>query len=98
MNRDPIVFEGATLDDARKKLLGESPRGLFLQSETTAAPRTKKVAAIADSTEDAFAAALAQQPEGMSVSSKKETASARRTTVRVDGWDKQAAAALILAI
>ena len=96
MNQNIIVFEGATLDEARKKLFSESPRGLFLQTETDVAHRAKTVTAVADSTEDAFAAALAQQPEGMNVTNKKETASARRTTVRVDAWDKETAAALML--
>ena len=38
MNRNPIVFEGATLEEARKKLFSDSPRGLFLQSETAIPP------------------------------------------------------------
>ena len=38
MNRNVIVFEGATLDEARKKLFNDSPRGLYLQSETAIPP------------------------------------------------------------
>jgi hypothetical protein len=96
MSRNVIVFEGATLEEARKKLFNESPRGLFLQSETDITPMTKTVTAVADSAEGAFTAALAQQPEGMSVISRKETASAQRMTVRVDAWDEKKAAELML--
>jgi hypothetical protein len=96
MNRNPIVFEGVTLDEARQKLFSDSPRGLFLQSETAIPPRSKRTTGVGDSTEQAFAATLAQQPEGMTVSSKKEISSAGRTTVAIDAWDKEAAAALVL--
>lgn len=96
MNRNVIVFEGATLDEARKKLFSDSPQGLYLQSETAISPRSKRTTAVGDSTEQAFAAALAQQPEGMTVSSKKEISSAGRTTVLIDAWDREAAAALVL--
>jgi hypothetical protein len=96
MNRNVIVFEGATLEEARKKLFSDPPRGLFLQSETAIPPKSQRITAVGDSTEQAFAAALAQQPEGMTVSSKKEISSAGRTTVPVDAWDREAAAARAL--
>ncbi len=38
VNHNIIVFEGATLEEARKKLFSDSPRGLFLQSETAIPP------------------------------------------------------------
>jgi len=96
MNPNIIVFEGATLEETRKKLFTESPRGLFLQSQTEYAPKTKSITAVADSTEAAFTVALAQQPEGMTITNKKEIAPARRATVRAEAWDKKTAEAAIL--
>jgi len=95
MNRNVVVFEGPTLEEARKKLFTESPRGVFLQSETAVDSKSKTVRAAGDSTEVAFAAALKQQPQGMVVRNKKEISSAQKTTIRVEAPDKETAAAMI---
>lgn len=39
MERRVVIFEGSSLDEARKKLFGESPRGLVLQSAIETPPQ-----------------------------------------------------------
>jgi tetratricopeptide (TPR) repeat protein len=39
MERRVVIFEGGSLDEARKKLFNESPRGLILQSTTETPPQ-----------------------------------------------------------
>ena len=94
MSHNVVVFEGATLDEARTKLFREAPRGVYLQKTIERTPLAKLVTAVGDSTEAAFAAALAQQPERMLVTHKREVASAYHGTLTVTAWDKVEAGAL----